>query len=181
MIGYYSRRLNKHERHYTVTEIELLAAVESIKHWRPYLWGREFKLVIDHSALRWLHTMRDTMEGGPASRLMRWILKLSEYNFTVEHKPGVAHKDADGVSRLAAAAGPTLFGTNDPYHHDLPSMAAASTASVSRSRPLSPSSWAITVVLPMMALADSECATPTAPTAAPLAAPLAAAPPAAMS
>jgi hypothetical protein len=100
VIAYYGRRLNKHERHYTVTEIELLAAVEAIKNWRPYLWGRKFKLVIDHSALRWLHTMRDTMEGGPASRLMRWILRLQEYDFQVEHKPGQLHKDADGVSRL---------------------------------------------------------------------------------
>ena len=63
-------------------------------------WGRAFKLVVDHSALRWLHTMRDTMEGGPASRLMRWILKLAEYRFHVEHKPGVLHKDADAISRL---------------------------------------------------------------------------------
>ena len=103
VVAYYGRRLNKHERRYTVTEIELLAAIESIKNWRPYLWGHPFKLVIDHSALRWLHTMRDTMDGGPASRLMRWILKLSEYNFEVEHKPGLLHKDADGVSRLVAA------------------------------------------------------------------------------
>ena len=100
VVGYYNRRLTKHERRYSVTEIELLGVVESVKNWRPYLWGREFKLVIDHAALRWLHTMRDTMEGGPASRLMRWILRLSEYRFTVEHKPGKIHSDADGVSRL---------------------------------------------------------------------------------
>eukprot|EP00962_Isochrysis_galbana_P004746 scaffold1303_cov113-Isochrysis_galbana.AAC.3 len=50
----------------TVTEIELLAALESIRNWRPYLWGRRFKLVIDHAALRWLHTMKDQVSGGPA-------------------------------------------------------------------------------------------------------------------
>ena len=104
-IAYYGRRLKeKGERGYTVTEIEMLAAIESIKHWRPYLWGRKFKLVVDHQALRWLHTMRDTMEGGPASRVMRWILSLQEYNFDVEYKPGALHKDADGISRLASAA-----------------------------------------------------------------------------
>ena len=37
VIAYYGRRLNKHERNYTVTEIELLGAVESIKAWRAYL------------------------------------------------------------------------------------------------------------------------------------------------
>ena len=103
-VGYYSRRLIPAERKYTVTEIELLAALESIKNWRPYLWGRHFRLVIDHAALRWLHSMRDSIEGGPSSRLMRWILKLSEYDFEVEHKAGVTHTDADGLSRLAAAA-----------------------------------------------------------------------------
>ena len=102
VIAYYGRRLNKHERNYTVTEIELLAALESIRNWRPYLWGRRFKLIIDHAALKWLHTMKETFEGGPASRLMRWILKLSEYNFEVEHKSGVTHCDADGLSRLVA-------------------------------------------------------------------------------
>ena len=102
VVAYYGRKLNKHERNYTVTEIECLAALESIKQWRSYVWGRKFHLVIDHSALAWLHSMKDTIEGGPASRLMRWILKLQEYNFTIEHKPGVAHKDADGVSRIVA-------------------------------------------------------------------------------
>lgn len=103
VVAYYGRRLTKHERNYTVTEIELLAALESIRNWRPYLWGRQFKLIVDHAALKWLHTMRDTIEGGPASRLMRWIMKLSEYNFEVEHKAGVLHTDSDGLSRLVAA------------------------------------------------------------------------------
>jgi hypothetical protein len=101
VIAYYGRRLNSAERNYSVTEIELLAALESIRHWRPYLWGRKFKLVVDHAALRWLHTLK-SIEGGPASRLTRWALKLAEYRFVVEHKPGAMHKDADGISRLVA-------------------------------------------------------------------------------
>ena len=104
VIAYYGRRLTPAERKWTVTEIELLAALESIRTWRPYLWGRHFRLVIDHAALKWLHTMKDTIEGGPASRLMRWNMKLLEYDYEVEHKPGKDHSDADGVSRLVAAA-----------------------------------------------------------------------------
>jgi hypothetical protein len=41
--------------------------------------------------------------GGPAPRLTRCALKLSEYNFEVEHKPGANHSDADAISRLVAA------------------------------------------------------------------------------
>ena len=104
VIAYYGRRLQNAERNYTITEIELLAALSSIKNWRPYLWGRKFRLIVDHVALKWLHSIRETIEGGPASRLMRWILKLAEYNFEVEHKAGTQHCDADGVSRLVAMA-----------------------------------------------------------------------------
>jgi hypothetical protein len=101
--AYYGRRLKKAERQWTVTEVELLAALESISNWRPYLWGRHFRLVIDHSALRWLHTMRDTFEGGPASRLMRWVMKLQEYSFSVEHKPGAIHSDACTAFQMLTA------------------------------------------------------------------------------
>ena len=47
--AYYGRRLRKAENRWTVTEVELLAALESISNWRPYLWGREFRLIITHS------------------------------------------------------------------------------------------------------------------------------------
>eukprot|EP00962_Isochrysis_galbana_P022299 scaffold6650_cov110-Isochrysis_galbana.AAC.3 len=47
--------------------------------------------------------MKDQVSGGPASRLTRWALKLAEYNFEVEHKPGASHCDADAISRLVAA------------------------------------------------------------------------------
>eukprot|EP00962_Isochrysis_galbana_P004662 scaffold1282_cov105-Isochrysis_galbana.AAC.5 len=47
--------------------------------------------------------MKDQVSGGPASRLTRWALKLAEYNFEVEHKPGANHCDADAISRLVAA------------------------------------------------------------------------------
>ena len=103
-VAYYGRRLNSAERNYTVTEIELLAVVECIKHWRAYLWGRHFVLVTDHAALKWLHSMRDATEGGTTSRLARWIMRLQEYDFEVVHKPGAQHADADGISRLAASA-----------------------------------------------------------------------------
>eukprot|EP00962_Isochrysis_galbana_P012109 scaffold3418_cov124-Isochrysis_galbana.AAC.11 len=40
-VAYYGRALQAAERNWTVTEIELLAALESIRNWRPYLWGVE--------------------------------------------------------------------------------------------------------------------------------------------
>ena len=114
VVAYFSRKLSPAQRNYTVTEVELLAALESMKHWRTYLWGRPFRLIIDHQALKWLHSMQDQVGGGKSSRHMRWILSLYEYDFTVEHKPGVEHKDADGLSRLATLPP----GDDDPRYED---------------------------------------------------------------
>ena len=53
----------------------------------------------------------DDLCGGLSSRLTRWTLRLQEYDFEVEHKPGKDHGDADGVSRLVCededVTGPT--------------------------------------------------------------------------
>ena len=103
-VAFAGRRLSPAERNYSATEVELLGVIFAIKQWRGYLWGKHFKIVTDHSALRWLHTMKDTVDGGPASRLTRWSLKLQEYDFEVIHKPGRHHHDADAVSRLVGAA-----------------------------------------------------------------------------
>ena len=102
-MGYYGRKFTSHEQNYSATEAELLGVVEAIKQFRPYLWGRRFRVVTDHAALRWLHTMNGTQEGGPQSRLTRWVIKLQEYNFYVEHKPGKHHVDCDAISRLVGA------------------------------------------------------------------------------
>ena len=59
-VCYYGRKYTPAELNYNVTECELLAVVETLKHFRYLLWGRHFRLVTDHAALRWLHTMKET-------------------------------------------------------------------------------------------------------------------------
>ena len=88
-----------------------LGVVSAIQQFRPYLWGRRFRVVTDHAALKWLHTMSGTQEGGPQSRLTRWVIKLQEYDFYVEHKPGKSHVDCDAISRLVAALTPVGEGS----------------------------------------------------------------------
>ena len=112
-VAFYGRRCTDAEKKYTVTENELLAVVESIKHFRPYLWGRKFTVITDHSALRWLHTMKDSIAGGASSRLTRWALRLQEYRFDVQHKPGKLHQDADAISRLVGCITPQLHGPEE--------------------------------------------------------------------
>ncbi|KAL4085202.1 hypothetical protein QTP88_027061 [Uroleucon formosanum] len=94
-IAYASRTLNKAEQNYSTTEKELLSIVWSVKHFRPYLLGRKFRIYTDHQPLTWLFNVKD-----PGSRLMRWRLKLAEYQYEVIYKPGVTNTNADALSRM---------------------------------------------------------------------------------
>lgn len=93
-VAYASRQLNSAETNYSATEKELLGAVWATGHFRCYLFGRKFKIITDHAALKWLLSLKD-----PNSRLVRWTLKLSEFDYEIIHKPGKLHSNADALSR----------------------------------------------------------------------------------
>ena len=97
VIAYASKALSPREQKYSTTEKEAFAVVFGTAHFRVYLLGRHFKLVTDHSALRWLHTME------AKGRLARWIMDLQEFDFSVAHRAGRIHNNADALSRLVQA------------------------------------------------------------------------------
>lgn len=94
-VAYASRSLNKAEMNYPTIEKELLAIVWSVKYFRPYLYGRRFKIQTDHRPLVYLFGMRD-----PTSRLMKFRLQLEEYNFVIEYIKGAKNSAADALSRI---------------------------------------------------------------------------------
>lgn len=94
-IAYASRTLNSSEINYSTIEKELLAIVWATKYFRPYLFGRKFKIMTDHRPLQWVMNIKE-----PNSRLTRWRLRLSEYDFTVIYKPGKSNTNADALSRI---------------------------------------------------------------------------------
>ena len=93
-VAYCRRQLNSADTKYSVTELELLAFLFATKQFRCYLYGRKFVVHTDHLALNWLLNLQD-----PSSRLTRRAIKLSEYDFTVEHRPGTKMRHADALSR----------------------------------------------------------------------------------
>lgn len=94
-ICFASRTLNDNEINYSTIEKELLAIVWATKYFRPYLFGRKFKILTDHKPLQWMMNLKE-----PNSRLTRWRLKLSEYDFTVLYKKGKMNTNADALSRV---------------------------------------------------------------------------------
>ena len=66
IIAYASRTLNPHEKNYSITELECLAVIWSIKHFYHYLHGQKFTIITDHSALTHLKNMAN-----PTRRLGR--------------------------------------------------------------------------------------------------------------
>ena len=94
VIGYFSKCFTKTERRYCVTRRELLAIVNSIKFFHHYLLGRNFLVRSDHSSLKWLLNFKN-VEG----QLARWLTFLSGYDFSIEHRAGKLHSNADALSR----------------------------------------------------------------------------------
>lgn len=94
-IAYASRTLNQSETRYSTIEKELLAIVWAVKHFRPYLFGRHFKIYTDHRPLVWLFSLKE-----PNSKLVRWRLRLEEYDYEIIYKKGKLNANADALSRI---------------------------------------------------------------------------------
>lgn len=89
-VAYYSRRTSPDESKYHSYDLETLAVVQALKHFRVYLLGIKFKLITDCSAVRATMTKKEINP-----RVARWWIYLQDYNFDIEYRPGrrVAHVD----------------------------------------------------------------------------------------
>lgn len=96
-IQYASRRLNDAEKKYSAYELETLSCVWAMEKFKSYLLHQKFILQTDSMALKWLFNHPKNL-----GRIGRWILRLSQYEFEVEHIRGKINYTADCLSRLFA-------------------------------------------------------------------------------
>lgn len=93
-VAFYSRKTSPEEKNFHAYELETLAVVCSLKKYRVYLLGQQFKIVTDCSALRSTFSKRDIIP-----RVARWWLLLQEFQCTVEYRSGVRMAHVDALSR----------------------------------------------------------------------------------
>nr|GEX21267.1 reverse transcriptase domain-containing protein [Tanacetum cinerariifolium] len=94
-IHYTSKTMTQAETNYTTIEKEMLAVVYAFEKFRSYLIMNKSIVYTDHSALKYLFAKKYAK-----ARLLRWILLLQEFNFTIIDTKGDENYAADHLSRL---------------------------------------------------------------------------------
>jgi hypothetical protein len=110
-IAFFSRKLFKMQQKYSVTKIELLAIVETLKEFKGMLWGQDIKVYTDHKNLT-----RDAL-GLTSDRVYLWRLLLEEYGPEIIYTKGIHNTVADTILQLVYD--PKLNSTNIYIHATL--------------------------------------------------------------
>ncbi len=105
---FFSRKLSDAQSKYTITKLELLAIVETLKEFNRMLWGERINVYTDHKNL-----MQDGL-GLTSDRVTRWRTRLEEYAPEIIYIEGIHNTVADAISRLDYD--PKLILTNE-YNH----------------------------------------------------------------
>ncbi|PIK36134.1 hypothetical protein BSL78_27037 [Apostichopus japonicus] len=111
VIAFASRALSNAEGNYSATELECLAVIWALEKWRPYLEGSSTVVYTDHQALVWMLRAK-ALKG----RLMRWALRLQEFDYIIHYRPGSQNVVPDALSR--AVIGVVNYDQNVCFHPD---------------------------------------------------------------
>ena len=105
-VAYASRALNRSEKNYSITELETLAVVWAITHFRAHLYGNNVKVVTDHSAVK---SILETPN--PTGKHARWWTKVfgsGVRSVSIVYRAGRENAVADALSRSPHDSPPTV-------------------------------------------------------------------------
>jgi hypothetical protein len=94
VVAYYSQVTKGAEAKYHSYELETLAVVKALKHFRHYLIGIRFTVITDCNALKATQNKRDLLP-----RVARWWVYLQDFNFDIQYRKGAMLPHADYLSR----------------------------------------------------------------------------------
>ncbi|KAI3526019.1 hypothetical protein L1887_05170 [Cichorium endivia] len=93
-VAYFSEKLTGPKLRYSTYDVEFYAVVQAVKHWRHYLFHKEFVLFTDHDSLRHIRNQDKV-----SHKHGRWMNFLEKFTFVVKHKSGTSNRVADALSR----------------------------------------------------------------------------------
>ena len=99
-IEFISRTLSPTERRYSQIDREALSIVWSVKRFHKYVYARPFELLTDHEPLQHIYNPDKGIPEMGSSRVLRWAVILSAYQFTVKYRSTKKHGNADVLSRF---------------------------------------------------------------------------------
>ncbi len=102
VIAYANSTLNAAESPYSITHMEMLAVVWSLRHFRDNIYGYDITVCTDHSAVTQLFKGKNL-----SVRLASWFLIIDEFKSTIKYLLGRANHVADALSRNVAVASVT--------------------------------------------------------------------------
>lgn len=103
VVEYFSKTTAPSEAKYHSYELETLAVVASVKHFRHYLLGRQFVVYTDCNSLKASRTKIDL-----TPRVHRWWAYLQSFNFDIQYREGKRMAHADFFSRNPVPSKPQL-------------------------------------------------------------------------
>jgi hypothetical protein len=93
-LAFFSKTLGVKAQNQSIYEKEAMAILEALKKWRHYLLGNKLIIRTDQKSLKYLTSQR--LLEGVQHKLM---LKLLEYDYSIEYKKGSENSVADALSR----------------------------------------------------------------------------------
>jgi len=97
-IAFLSRALEVAKLSWSIYAKEMLAILQAIRTWRPYLLGKKFFIQMDQRSLKYLLEQRI---GTPEQQ--RWVAKLLGYDYEIIYHPGRDNSAADALSRVSGS------------------------------------------------------------------------------
>ncbi len=93
VVTFWSGKFNSAQQNYPVHKRESLTIIESLKLFRPLLYGAKFRICTDHKVLEVIMTQKNL-----SPRQHRWMDILNKFNFTIHYILGPTNALADALS-----------------------------------------------------------------------------------
>ena len=103
-IAFMSRALGVSKLSWSTYAKEMLAIIQAIQTWRPYLLGQKFYIQTNQRSLKYLLEQR-----GVTMEQQKWVAKLLRYDYEILYKPGKQNSVADTLSHVSGSPTPNAL------------------------------------------------------------------------